>query len=897
MSSPTAADVDAHIKSLINALERKSQDLADARTSLRSSENRWRHMAEGDLAHAVDTADKALTRDRKSIAANIDELHSSALGVAMTALERRAPGFLSADWNERVWTELPTARAGEWVRVGTARLGSDTVPIALPLSAGAWSVVSADADAFKVFVHNVIARVVTAFDPSRVRVLAYDPDLTLDLACFAGLRAISATSVPPAITSEDDFDRAIEMLRTDLAAVDDRLTAAGQGDYWSALTGGHSLASTTPLRLLIIGSSTDQLSDRARARLLQVRKLAADRGLLVIESVEAAPRDEAGPDISIVLARDSATTSALPSIRWTPDAGASERMTRALSANLVGRPRPSLAPKVEFKNIVAAIDDPWMVQADEGLEGVIGTVDGGELVLRLRSENPPMPNVLIGGAVGQGKSNLLLVLIHSLAAKYSPAEMEMVLVDLRDGVEFARLGPRKANPTWLPHVRALGLEFDPDFSIAVLRWVTEQMIQRSGMLKDSSASTLRQYHLNTGRVIPRLVVVIDEFQRLFEGDSDQAAEAATLLENIARTGRGFGVHLVLASQAISGIQALGTRGDAIFGQFHNRLTLRNTAAESQAFLAAQNLAATTLEHRGQVVLNDSLGAPDANTIGTVAFADAEYLEQLQLQLFQQGHGSAPAVFRASSFAAWPSAAAVPLAPQGVSTAVGLPIAIESAPRRLVMMRSPNQALVVVGSDREIAIAVLVRAVTCALDSLGAGARITILDGDSPGEAGREWISALVDYIVQRGMLVERVGRQRVAARIVELAQGGGAVDLVVAIALDSVDLSTPIEPDYLLPNESLRDLLRNGPLAGTWTIGWWQALSVLEEHLGLRAPGVRAWAFAGVSHDDLTSVAGHAVRAPTTRPRFIWFDRTAGVPAERLVPFAADDIVGAVDLA
>jgi hypothetical protein len=130
----------------------------------------------------------------------------------------------------------------------------------------------------------------------------------------------------------------------------------------------------------------------------------------------------------------------------------------------------------------------------------------------------------------------------------------------------------------------------------------------------------------------------------------------------------------------------------------------------------------------------------------------------------------------------------------------------------------------------------------------------------------------------------------------ELGAQKGVTDLVVSIALDSVDLGTPCEPDYVIPNDSLRELVKNGPLGGTWTIGWWQSKPILEEHLGYRATGVRAWAFAGVSRDDLTDIAGHAVREPTASPRFVWFDRTAGTGAERLVPFAPTDVIGAVEL-
>lgn len=890
MSAPSPVEVDERIRSLTAELAEQSRRLADARSGLARSERQWASTAREAVAAATDKAEKGLGRDRKAIEANAEELRSSALAVASRMLERHAPSYLSAGWDDESWTELPPGRPGEWLRVGTTGTGAGELPLTLPLSAGVWRVLGPAAGSFRGLVQNVVARAVAAFDPTRVRVLAYDPGLGLDLAAFAGLRTVSPAGVPPAITVEEDFEHALEALLTEITAVDDRLTAAGQDTYWKALAAGHALAGSIPLRLLIVGDDPQRLTDRGRHRLDQVRRLAADRGVLVVECAERPAPDDDGRQITITLGDRTATADKVPGIDWVPDPWAGDEFVRRLSTGLAGRPRESAAPTVDFEDIIAALDDPWMSDADEGVEAVIGARDGGDLILRLRSENPPMPNALIGGAVGQGKSNLLLVLIHSLAARYSPAELEMVLVDLRDGVEFARLGPGPGRLAWLPHVRALGLEFDPDYCTAVLQWVRAQMSDRSELLKANDVTTLKAYHEQTGRVLPRLLVVIDEFQRLFEGDDERAAERASLLEGIARTGRGFGIHLVLASQAITGIRGLATKAEAIFGQFHNRVMLRNTPAESQAFLSPQNLAPTELEHRGEVVLNDSLGALEANGIGTVAYADPDYLERLRARLFQQGHGEPPGLFRASAFASWPADAPVADGRDGVAATVGLPIALEAAPRSVRLSRAPNQALAVVGTDRAVAIPVFLRAAATAARSLGAGARVTVLDAEGQPGAPSPWIAALVDHMESHGAAVERVERDGIASKLVEIGRQSGAVDLVVAPALDSVSLDTPADPDYGMPDESLRELVKGGPLHGTWTIGWWQSASVLEEHLGYRAPGIRAWAFCGVSHDDLTSICGPAARQPSGSPRFLWFDRTAGAGTETLVPFADTDI-------
>ncbi len=66
--------------------------------------------------------------------------------------------------------------------------------------------------------------------------------------------------------------------------------------------------------------------------------------------------------------------------------------------------------------------------------------------------------------------------------------------------------------------------------------------------------------------------MIDEFQYLF-GEKDAVTnQAVQLLEDLARRGRSQGIHLVLASQDVSGIQAFWMR-PAIFEQFVLRIGL------------------------------------------------------------------------------------------------------------------------------------------------------------------------------------------------------------------------------------------------------------------------------------------------------------------------------------
>ncbi len=56
--------------------------------------------------------------------------------------------------------------------------------------------------------------------------------------------------------------------------------------------------------------------------------------------------------------------------------------------------------------------------------------------------------------------------------------------------------------------------------------------------------------------MPRLVLVVDEFQEFFVEDDKVSQEAALLLDRLVRQGRAFGIHILLGSQTLGGAYSL-----------------------------------------------------------------------------------------------------------------------------------------------------------------------------------------------------------------------------------------------------------------------------------------------------------------------------------------------------
>ena len=164
-------------------------------------------------------------------------------------------------------------------------------------------------------------------------------------------------------------------------------------------------------------------------------------------------------------------------------------------------------------------------------------------------------NILISGAVGKGKSNLLEVIIHSLCWRYSPLELELYLLDFKDGLTFKPYS-EKLEKSWLPHAKMLGIESDRDVGLAVLKDLEMERLHRAEIFRNAPNGGVQNYEDYRKKfpenIIPRIVLVIDEYQKLFEISDDISEEASALLENLVRQGRACAIHVILASQSING---------------------------------------------------------------------------------------------------------------------------------------------------------------------------------------------------------------------------------------------------------------------------------------------------------------------------------------------------------
>ena len=471
-------------------------------------------------------------------------------------------------------------------------------------------------------------------------------------------------------------------------------------------------------------------------------------------------------------------------------------------------------------------EELWGGDAADGLGTVVGHDGDTPLVLRF---NDLTPHWLVGGRSGAGKTAFLINVLYGLGARYSPAEMALYLLDFKEGVSFAEFVPTQRDRTWLPHARAVGVESDREYGLAVLRELDAEMTRRSVAYKRAGVTRfadLRQVAAEEGqrRPLPRILCVVDEFQVLLAGNDPIATEAVSLLESLARKGRSYGIHLILASQTVLGVEALYAKRDSIFGQFPVRIALPGGGD----VLEPTNDSAAGLP-LGTAVVNTAggLGGPRGATRGherVVRFpdphADREVLSDLRHRLWgaRDPESIPPRIFAGYAhqhLADDPTYRAALAGRAGRPAAlVGRVIDVNLSTAAFPLDSSPGRHLAVFGSQ------------AAGSEVLDAAARSVA--AFHPPRTTRFVVSSLVaegDALAE-ALATELGHRQEVA--LVDTAGLAAAMDLEQPgyLVVFGMDAASPGS----LPG--LRRLLREGPGRGVHLLSWWRGMRRFSEETG-----------------------------------------------------------------
>lgn len=881
--------------------------VAHATRQVADDEHRRALDRESALRHAIDStsAGGALIRQAMADAARagaptIDE-----------AVRQLAPGLASLPPDASGWRspELGGERTAEWVRVGSFQLpGEPSLPVIAPLlGSSGWAVIADQAASTHRLLRSVAVRLLAAARPWLVRVDTYDPQLTGAMGVLRSVSTEHPDLLPRPVRAPADLRAAVDGLIDVSAARAARLAETGFATFGAMMSAqGWNL---DPYRVMLILDYPAGIDESTQQDLLRLARTGAGRGLTFLVGCDTTVTPERGVDpyelidlLSPVEIRgDAVSLGCLPDVPVRMDADLDAATTTGIAEAIIGRATSAELPTAPFESTLPEPAQWWQPVFDE-LRTVVGLDDRDPVELRLRTANPALPHVLIGGAVGQGKSNLLLVLIHGLAARYAPADLEMQLLDFKHGLEFSALGPGPDRRFWLPHARVLGVHSDRTFGLAVLRHVTEELARRSDRFKERGVADLSDYPPDPDRP-PRILLVLDEFQVMLEDDDDIAEEAARLLERLARLGRAYGVHLVLATQTLDGMSRLATRRGSIFGQVPIRFALKTTAADSQAILREGNRAAGLLRFRGQAILNQNFGDPDDNRQILVTFADKPKLADLRRQLFAKAGPTVrpPRIFHVGEPARLLDLAAAPqpAAGAGVAAWAGMPIAVTEQPVTIDVRPEPGAGVVVLGDGPADAWGVLGGlAVSSALAQPDPRPEFLIMDAVAGHPDLDQHRQSLINVLTGLGCSVEVFdGPAKIIDAIFELRSRlrEGRISqptYLIAYGLHGVPRMGVQAPGaFVSPKDALQEVVREGPASGLVTYGWWNRLPVATSQLSYTRADVSAAVFLRHPLDGVRSVCGPRVRWSSEPHRALVWDgiNPEPIPVVPFAPLTSDD--------
>jgi len=210
-----------------------------------------------------------------------------------------------------------------------------------------------------------------------------------------------------------------------------------------------------------------------------------------------------------------------------------------------------------------------------GLDGKLQMADLGE---------PENAHLLVAGTTGSGKSEWLRTMIASLIIRNTPETLRFVLIDPKR-LAFSDL---KESPFLKrPIVYTDGEEEE---ILEVFDDLILEMERRYKLLESEGVDTLRAFVESSGKPLPRIVCICDEYADLILQDTKLKKAIEQRIKRLGSKARAAGIHLVLATQDPKRDVVTGT----IKANMSARVALQTAEATESRVLIAQNGAESLL---------------------------------------------------------------------------------------------------------------------------------------------------------------------------------------------------------------------------------------------------------------------------------------------------------------
>ncbi|WQR68346.1 DNA translocase FtsK [Helicobacter pylori] len=329
-----------------------------------------------------------------------------------------------------------------------------------------------------------------------------------------------------------------------------------------------------PLKALFL-SGVDALSQNALYYLEKIMRFGSKNGVLSFVNLESEKNNQSAEDLKRYAEFFRDTTSferfKYLNVEVINDQGIKSQHMQDFATKIKAYYEKKKAVKRELKDLQK--DEKFWTESSQFKVSVpVGwDINHKEVCFEIGNAQN---HTLICDHSGSGKSNFLHVLIQNLAFYYAPDEVQLFLLDYKEGVEFNAY----TDPI-LEHARLVSVASSVGYGMSFLSWLCKEMQKRAELFKQFNVKDLSDYRKH--EKMPRLIVVVDEFQVLFSDKSTQVkGSVERSLNTLLKKGRSYGVHLVLATQTMRG----GEIDSSFKAQIANRIALPMDAEDSSSVL-------------------------------------------------------------------------------------------------------------------------------------------------------------------------------------------------------------------------------------------------------------------------------------------------------------------------
>lgn len=227
---------------------------------------------------------------------------------------------------------------------------------------------------------------------------------------------------------------------------------------------------------------------------------------------------------------------------------------------------------------------------------------------------------LISGVTGSGKSTLLKTLIVASMMKYTPDNLNLYLIDFKEGVEFSIFSEYT-----LPWIKAIALNTHRIFALNILKDLEREFKRRAERMNRNSARHIS----DAEEKFPRVLLIFDEVQELLRINDEITQECINILASLVSEGRAMNINVIMASQNFAVCQGM----NALEANMDIRIALKGSPESAKIVMGSDfDVGQLEMGDAGAAAISTASGTSSRTTFFQVGFLEDEEMRDILSKL-------------------------------------------------------------------------------------------------------------------------------------------------------------------------------------------------------------------------------------------------------------------------